>query len=294
MRYSNTVRSEHTKHPEVAHFGNVISALGTAEFGTVLLGFLHETCGAEYCTAFHFGSPVPRPLFSVCLDGSDRGTRQSRAYVEREYWRKDPLIPEILRHVDDPETRLIRFDIGRLPRNDFREQMYDRLGICERVMIFGGPAHSRLCLSILCCRGHGGFHAEEMWRIGRIANPVLAVLGKHRMIDREKSALGVPLTSLQKITDCLATAAIDLPRREAEVCARILYGLSTAGIALDLGISEQTTMTYRKRLYHRLGIGSQRELLLWYMDLPQHGAVALTALQPTSVPVEQTGMSTCN
>jgi DNA-binding CsgD family transcriptional regulator len=56
-----------------------------------------------------------------------------------------------------------------------------------------------------------------------------------------------------------------LPRREAEVCARILYGMSSVGIALDLSVSEETVKTYRKRAYQRLNIGSERELLTWYL-----------------------------
>ena len=49
------------------------------------------------------------------------------------------------------------------------------------------------------------------------------------------------------------------------MCARILYGLSSVGIALDLTVSEETVKTYRKRAYQRLAIGSERELLTWYL-----------------------------
>lgn len=57
-----------------------------------------------------------------------------------------------------------------------------------------------------------------------------------------------------------------LPAREAQVCARILFGLSSAGIALDLSVGEGTIKTYRKRAYERLEMGSERELLIWYLS----------------------------
>jgi DNA-binding NarL/FixJ family response regulator len=69
---------------------------------------------------------------------------------------------------------------------------------------------------------------------------------------------------LGDIEECI-TGTMLLPRREAQVCSRILYGLSSAGIALHLDVSEQTVKTYRKRAYERLGIGSERELLTWYL-----------------------------
>ena len=60
--------------------------------------------------------------------------------------------------------------------------------------------------------------------------------------------------------------ATDLSRREGEVCSRI----SMAFVLRDRagsGIGKESVMTYRKRAYHRLGIGSQRELLMWYLAL---------------------------
>ena len=57
-----------------------------------------------------------------------------------------------------------------------------------------------------------------------------------------------------------------LPRREVEVCALILFGVSTMGIASRLNIGEETVKTYRKRAYQRLGKATQRELLNWYIE----------------------------
>ena len=81
---------------------------------------------------------------------------------------------------------------------------------------------------------------------------------------RARPNVAQALTALDEIENCIvATSA--LPRREAEVSARILYGLSSVGIALDLSVSEETVKTYRKRAYQRLAIGSERELLTWYL-----------------------------
>ena len=77
---------------------------------------------------------------------------------------------------------------------------------------------------------------------------------------------------MSEIENTVATSSFGLPRRELEVCARILYGISSEGIALELGISEQTVITYRKRTYERLGIATSRELLLWYLDLHRSDA----------------------
>ena len=52
-----------------------------------------------------------------------------------------------------------------------------------------------------------------------------------------------------------------LSRREHQVAELICLGMTTTGISLELGISENTVLTYRKRIYGKIGISSQRELL---------------------------------
>ncbi|QNP47625.1 LuxR C-terminal-related transcriptional regulator [Diaphorobacter aerolatus] len=74
------------------------------------------------------------------------------------------------------------------------------------------------------------------------------------------------LRSLDVVETCL-TAMTDLPRREMEVCARVLLCQTALGISLSLEISEESVKTYRARAYRRLEIGGIRELWMWYLNL---------------------------
>lgn len=58
----------------------------------------------------------------------------------------------------------------------------------------------------------------------------------------------------------LKTVAPLLSPREVEVCIRIMLGVTSEGIGIDLGISRNTVLTYRKRAYARLNISSQNQL----------------------------------
>ncbi|QRG07013.1 helix-turn-helix transcriptional regulator [Xanthobacter dioxanivorans] len=51
-----------------------------------------------------------------------------------------------------------------------------------------------------------------------------------------------------------------LSPREAQVCALIACGFSVAAIALELHVSEETVVTFRKRAYGKLSITSRGEL----------------------------------
>jgi DNA-binding CsgD family transcriptional regulator len=58
----------------------------------------------------------------------------------------------------------------------------------------------------------------------------------------------------------LRSVAPLLSPREVEVCIRIMLGVTSEGIGIDLGISRNTVLTYRKRAYARLNISSQNQL----------------------------------
>lgn len=245
---------------------SVISAVGTPGFSSELLSFLHRATGAEHYTAFQLGYAAPRRILSLSLDGSDTAIRQSALYTSGGFWREDPVINEARSCLSSRETTLLCMDIEKLPSGAFRDVLYGRANIRERLMICGGPPDQKFGLSILRCAGKGCLTSGELRRISRVASIILSLIAKHNRITYQVGGAATTLTSLAEIERSIASA---FPRREAEVCARILYGISGAGIALDLGISEQTVMTYRKRAYDRLGIGSQRELLLWYLSLWQ-------------------------
>jgi DNA-binding CsgD family transcriptional regulator len=61
-------------------------------------------------------------------------------------------------------------------------------------------------------------------------------------------------------------AALGLSARELEVARHILHGDGEARIAYLLGISAHTVHTYVKRTYAKLGVSSQRELIMRILE----------------------------
>lgn len=246
---------------------DVISAIGEERFGSQLLTLLSEACGAEHCAAFQFIDHMPTGVMAASIDGTDTASRQSEIYLQRKIWMTDPLMSEAEGLVGHVEPRLMRLDIASLPNNELRNVVYARAGIRERILLCGDIGGTRVGLSLLRSDAKGQFSAAEVRNLSQIAATLLAVIAKHSGTRIDPPNLSVALTTLPEIEACIGTAPEGLSGREAEVCSRILYGITTLGIALDLNIGEETVMTYRKRAYHRLQIGCQRELLLWYIGL---------------------------
>jgi len=181
------------------------------------------------------------------------------------YWRRDPGLLESQRLLDDARLGLMRQDLGEVSDVELREKIWSSQDVQHRLLLCSGTRQSALFVS-LCRTGEtGDFPSEGLHELAHTSAAVIAIVRKHAAISWTVPRFPAALTNLAEIESCMANALPRLPRREFQVCARLIYGMTTYGIALDLGIGEGSVMTYRKRTYERLHIASQRELLIWYL-----------------------------
>lgn len=253
-----------------ANFPALIMSIGQKQFGVQLLTLLNDTCGAEHATVFHLTADNLIEVTAASMDGSDTAHRQVGVYLKEGLWRRDPTLTEAKLRLSSEGEAFVRTDVEYLTDDVLREIVYGQQNISDRLLICSRWGDDIVGLSVLRSSRAGQFSGADINAVQSIAGTIFALLAKHISITWDGPNISVALTSLQEIEACISACVTGLPRREAEVCSRIIYGMSTVGISLELHISEETVMTYRKRTYHRLDIATQRELLLWYLDLWSH------------------------
>ncbi|WP_293370389.1 helix-turn-helix transcriptional regulator [Nevskia sp.] len=251
-------------HP--SELPDVIDAIGTPRLATQLLSFLHHKCRADHCAVFRLGHDELMELAAASWDGSDTAHKQTALYVNGQHWRRDPAMVRAQGLIETEHAGIIRVDVKQLPDHGLRELVYRRKQVRERLLICGRRAEDGYCLSIVRTDEQETFSAAELAELSALADTLVAIISKHASIAGSSAPL-LPLASVALIESCIASSPEPLPRREAEVCARFLYGMSSAGISVDLGIGAETVTTYRKRAYQRLGLSTRRELLVWYLTL---------------------------
>lgn len=243
---------------------DMVEAAGTDRFGSALLNHLQEACGADYCAVFRIGAEAPSEVATGSYDGSQTAHSRVATYLQRAYWSKDPAMVYAQTQLSGTVPMLMRMDVSHLQDPMLREAIWPR--IRDRVVVAGRSRYCTFSMSVLR-EGWGGFTPVEIERVGASADLLISVLAKHaELIGRAPGAMAGVISSLPDIEAGIESES-PLTRREGQVCARILYGLTTTGIALDLGVSTETVKTFRKLAYRRLRIGSERELLQWYLAL---------------------------
>ncbi|WP_245313185.1 helix-turn-helix transcriptional regulator [Bradyrhizobium macuxiense] len=235
---------------------NLLEAIGTPSFASVLGAFLHALCGARHFLAFRVGKEELTELQHCSFFPKHR----SAFYSEAVNWQRAPLIIEAQRTVKGGKPALVYMDAGYVESAGKCHWSVGR----DRLVICGRCASGDFGLSILHDEACSPFSPEAIDKLGRKAALLISFLGKHVDACDERCSVDGALSSLPDIEACII-ARSSVPPREIQVCARILFGLPSSDIAQDLSVSEQTIKTYRKRIYQRLGIGSERELLTWYL-----------------------------
>jgi DNA-binding CsgD family transcriptional regulator len=141
-----------------------------------------------------------------------------------------------------------------------REQIYSALDLTERASLVRRQADgSLLCVNLYRGQGMPAFADDELDNLACVGDLMLRAVESH---------LRFPVPPRSPLEA--------LPRREREVCERLLRGLTFDGIAADLGVSANTVKTYRDRAFDRLGIHHRSQLFAIALD-------ALSALSPARV-----------
>lgn len=245
----------------------LIDSIGTEQFAWRLLALLHQVCGAKHFAAFQLGPDAITALAFSSLDCPQIVSAQVTRYVKEGWWRRDPVITLARQCMRESAPSLIQMKLDPGDDAELRQVIYPH--VRDAVMVCGRRGDAFLGLSILSARPNPEFAAGALLQLKQLADTLVSVMAKHASVSVQLPNAARALTDLLEIENCfLARSA--LPKRELEVCARVLRGISTVGISLDLGIGEESVRTYRKRAYQRMGIGSERELLQWYLDQWSH------------------------
>lgn len=236
-------------------FAPAVAALGSAAFAAELLAALNRIVPVDHLSLMRFEDRVRAPVIeSAVWRGGEHVAQVQRAYLGGLY-RHDPNL-----RFAGAGPAVLRLHRDELRDAAYRETCYVQAGLLERLTVAQSEAGRLVVLNLYRRVASGAFTSPETRLVEALARFLAALALKH------VGMLGMLLRSRDRADRVAALAArlhaLDgrLTRRELDVLARILSGLTSEGIALDLRVSVNTVLTYRKRAYGRLGVSSQAEL----------------------------------
>lgn len=233
-------------------FEAMIGAVGTASLGDVILKAAETVGGVDEVFGFWIeGEGSPMPLAS----SGHRGSSRKRASLySTGFHALDPLLPVIRALGEQASVSSASLRARQILDPVYRRECFDRPGLFEKIAFVRTCGTRHYVLSFY--RTHEA-HPGGADRLNSLAEFSLPILKRHAELLGDEN--GLSLT--QRLEYRLARAYTALTKREREVCARSLTGMTAEATALDLGIAETSVLTYRRRAYERYSISSVGQLL---------------------------------
>ncbi len=242
----------------MASVEDLITDLGTEGFRASLYGYLDRLSGADHVSLLRFDDDGRTRLVCTASRPHWRFPQDAqRAYLER-FHAQDPNRGAFAAR-PQPGAQVRRLRREQVPGADYRHYCYDAARLVDRLSVLCGEAGGWYALNLYRGRERGAFSESESARLHGQAALLAALCVKHDRLRLERTDDAAP-AGVEACAARLAPLQRGLSRRELAVAARVLAGMTSEGIALDLGIGLQSVLTYRKRAYAKLGVAGQRQL----------------------------------
>ncbi len=242
-------------NPISRRVGDLIGKIGSPDFEPSFFKLMRDVTACEHLTAFASSPQAPARLLFAINRGAEPVARTIAEKYLKHYWTHDPANRVCSRNAARSYEIALRVLSHDIDHDAYRHDCYSSVDLVDRFSIIRHRGEETVRLNLYRSARRGRFGVTDLTPVLDCADIILALLAKH---DAQRRAPGRDADILARR---LRQAMPELARRELEVCVGIMQGKSSEAIALALGISVNTVLTYRKRAYARLGITSHNELM---------------------------------
>ena len=267
-RPSHQPRTGHPEAPVTAAgspltAGGVIRALGTPGFPAAFARMVGGDFQADQVIVFR--ADEPGRIRTLLAENQSWGARHAHSLADSytsSYWAKDPnarfLIPAPADAVREVVLRTGRTE--DLKDGEYRHHLFTEPRLGAKASLIVRASGQVLYVNLYRRIDRGPFTPGELDGVERACDLLLALLERHFALADDTA--DVDLAAVQRVIERASSEAgrAALSSREAAVCARIVAGYTTEGIGIDLGVSQHSVISYRRRAFEKLGIATHKDL----------------------------------
>lgn len=236
----------------------LVSSVRTSEFPQVLVDYIRSRIDIANFGVFYVPDMShPAPVLSIW--GGEMSSywfnRNARTILSNE-----ELVAGTLRRIRAARNGELFFERWRPEPTDPYAAIYARDEVIERVTVASLSGRVGIMSFYLRGKSAGWFRPDEIKQLQAILPTVHELIGlRHYIVGAGAFQYSVK-NRASALRDRDAGLFGALSRREAEVCDLLVEGISVSGTALELGVSENTVRTLRRRAYEKLGVHSATQI----------------------------------
>lgn len=236
-----------------------IDSAGRKGFAESMLGAINSCASFEHCTLFRFTKDASQRIACSILDAASRHHTAVARHTSELFIERFAKFDWNTRYLGSGSADVIQasyFSTSDISHNEYRLCCYDRNGLIDRLSfaIVDGD-NSVVTFNLYRSIRHGNVSSHECAAlIGRAPIIARAALRHANWAQPGNAERGIDL--MERLREGHA-----LTRRENQVCALLLDGLTLREVAEQMGVQPSTATTLKKRAFARLHLRTKDELL---------------------------------
>jgi len=237
----------------------LVRSVSSEAFGREILNYVSSATPIRNFGSYYFpaSSPHQAVLSFWCGTISSYWFRKNASEIISSSHFKS----SIRREIRSVPSERVMISLWRPLEGHQLSQVFRRVGILERISVTTKEKGFSSQSFFLRSRKDGPVQPHEFFTLTELlplAHELIAL--RHRIVGSEAYE-ALPDASVSRLRSRGLSVFLQLSPRETDVCDCIVKGLSTRGTALQMGVSENTVRTLRRRSYRKLNITSGYELL---------------------------------
>lgn len=252
-----------------AMLAGVVDAIETDRFFDALRAFINETVRIDNCVALVFSYDAPPVILH-------QWSPQEPNYFQMLYCQGAYILDPFYRaNLDDRRGGVYLLDEiapDSFNESEFYQTYYRKVQMIDEIGLLCPIDQKRTIHLSLGRRAKSEHYVQaDVLQIRYIAPVLESLLKRHARGVLEQ--MGKQATSESPQSMAVAhqvtnrwLAPYNVTSRESEIAAMVLRGHSNTSIGLRLNISMETVKVHRRNLYGKLGISSQAELFMLFIN----------------------------
>ena len=246
---------------DITRLARAIDLAGTADFPELFCQFCVALAGADtaYLTAF-FDEARPAEIYSTYSDTETQNTLG--IYLDVAFV-LDPFYKLFQQKGEDRVDSLKEIAPDDFRRSEYYSKFFRAMNLNDECGITLHISQDAALFLSLGVRGRG---RTDMTRLRALLPVISSLARRHWPVLAPDRVAGTDHLAAQLERAFEAFGSSILSPREGEIVRMILQGHSSKAIAIAFGNSPETIKVHRKRLYSKLGVTSQGELLSLFLS----------------------------
>ncbi|NOZ65153.1 MAG: helix-turn-helix transcriptional regulator [Alphaproteobacteria bacterium] len=240
----------------------LVMSLGRDDFFQQFNRALGRILPVDHITLFSYDHDfIPRFIAGASRGERSITSRLGKLYETSLYYHHDPNLKWIGKRNKDKSIPLLQLLHAKdISNASYRKNIYEDNGLLDRLSLIDHDHQRWFVFNLYRDVESGYFSDDEVNIIQDQADLIAALVKRHLSFS---PAIGWDIKTIppiEKLENIVAGLGGNLSKREIEVCARAMQGLTREAISLDLSIKQPTVATFMSRAYAKLDISSLNEL----------------------------------